>query len=218
MSSPAQAAANAANARLSTSPRTPAGKARSSQNARQHGLSARELIVRPEDLPAFESLQTDLTTELQPQGALEQVIFNQLLHAAWDQRRLRHLEAELFNGQTDPLADPAHTPALDRYARYQARVDRAFHRALRELKTLQTERAQRLTITAQAAEAMPPLASITELTKRSHRSDLDYEFAQYARQLHAERVVTSAFINGEIPPPPYKTDSTVVMSTSPAHP
>src|SRR5438270_9938550 len=45
MSSPARQMANAANAQLSTGPRTGQGKARSSQNARTHGLSAKRLAI-----------------------------------------------------------------------------------------------------------------------------------------------------------------------------
>ena len=43
--SPARLAANTANAQHSTGPRTPEGQARSSQNARTHGLTARDLVI-----------------------------------------------------------------------------------------------------------------------------------------------------------------------------
>ena len=49
MSSEARQTANAANARLSTGPSTEEGKARSSQNARTHGLTAARLVIAPED-------------------------------------------------------------------------------------------------------------------------------------------------------------------------
>jgi hypothetical protein len=51
--SPEQLAANRANAASSTGPRTPEGKARSSQNARKHGFTASSFaVVRLEDLIA----------------------------------------------------------------------------------------------------------------------------------------------------------------------
>ena len=49
MHSVARQTADTANACLSTGPKTPEGKARSSQNARKHGLTAEGLIIGPED-------------------------------------------------------------------------------------------------------------------------------------------------------------------------
>ena len=46
--------ANRANARLSTGPRTAAGKERSSQNALTHGLTSRSPVLATEDPAAFQ--------------------------------------------------------------------------------------------------------------------------------------------------------------------
>jgi hypothetical protein len=54
MISQAHQTANAANARLSTGPRTAEGKARSSQNVRTHGLTATELVIAAEDREEFD--------------------------------------------------------------------------------------------------------------------------------------------------------------------
>ena len=201
MSTPAQHVANAANAQLSTGPRTDEGKARSAQNARKHGLTARELIIRDDEREQFEALQTDLTAEIRPRGALEDIVFNQLVHAAWNLQRLRRLEAELFDGETDPLANPTHTETLDRYARYQVRLDRAFHRALRELRTLQTERALRRTLGARAEKLIPPLASTTVVAKQSQGVVSD-EFTMAAKSLRREQEYFEAVVRGDIDPPP----------------
>ncbi len=56
--SPEKLAANHSNAQLSTGPKTPEGKKASSMNALRHGLAARELVIRPEDRPAFEELHS----------------------------------------------------------------------------------------------------------------------------------------------------------------
>ena len=53
MTSEARQTANAANALLSTGPRTNEGKARSSQNARQHGLTAAQVVIAAEDRDEF---------------------------------------------------------------------------------------------------------------------------------------------------------------------
>jgi hypothetical protein len=101
-------------------------------------------------------------------------------------RRLRRLEAELFHDNLDPLADPAATETLDRYARYQGRLDRAFHRAMRELRTLQTERAHRGTLEPQTARALPPLASVMELAKRTQDPAAALDFDRLLRPLRRE--------------------------------
>jgi hypothetical protein len=79
MSSPARNFANAANAQLSTGPRTEAGKAQSAQNARKHGLTAVELLIPFEDREEFEALHADYETDIRPQGALQQSLFDELV-------------------------------------------------------------------------------------------------------------------------------------------
>ena len=63
--SPAQLAANAANAQHSTGPRTPEGKTRSSQNASKHGLTAREIVIAPGEQEEFDDLLADLPSRRQ---------------------------------------------------------------------------------------------------------------------------------------------------------
>src|SRR6266542_4038689 len=95
MTSPAKAAANLANAQLSTGPKTDAGKARSSRNALKHGLTSKDLIVREDEQDEFNELQSSLRQELAPQGALEMLTFNQLVRAAWNMQRAQRLETDL---------------------------------------------------------------------------------------------------------------------------
>ena len=83
MSSPAQAAASAANALLSTGPRTDAGKARSSRNAVKHGLTSKQLVIAPGQEEEFAELHESLLAQLAPEGALEMGLFNMLVHAGW---------------------------------------------------------------------------------------------------------------------------------------
>ena len=169
MSSDARQAANAANAQHSTGPRTPEGKQRSAQNARKHGLTARDLIIRDDERDEFEHLLADYTEELRPQGALEQSLFDQLLAAAWNLRRLRRLESDLDTSKADPLLDGILDRTLNRLTRYHARAERSYYRALHELRTLQTNRALRDHPCPGSVEDIPPLASISELTKRTQR-------------------------------------------------
>src|SRR5437879_5386698 len=67
-----QQAANRANAVRSTGPRTPAGKARSAQNARSYGFTASTFaVVRLEDLNEVAHLTADLTALYQPVNSQE---------------------------------------------------------------------------------------------------------------------------------------------------
>jgi len=80
--SSAQRAANTANAQHSTGPRTPEGQTRSSQNARTHGLTARDLIVATDEREEFEELLSGYQSGVKPQGAIQQTLFDELVGAA----------------------------------------------------------------------------------------------------------------------------------------
>ena len=58
--------ANAANAQLSTGPRTEEGKRQSSQNARTHGLTTQHPVIPDEDRAAFHQLRAELQAETKP--------------------------------------------------------------------------------------------------------------------------------------------------------
>ncbi len=183
MASSAQILANRSNAQHSTGPRTPEGKARTAQNAFRHGLTAKHLIVRDDERDEIETLRTDLVAELSPEGIVETLTFNELLHAAWNLRRFRRLEAECFSANTDPVTDPEREAFLDRLARYQSRAQRAYYRALAEIRTLQTNRALRtLKLDETEEAAVPAAADINELTKQTH-SEVTKEAIQVATSL-----------------------------------
>ena len=157
--SPASQTANAANAQHSTGPRTEEGKSKSSQNARTHGLTAQE-PRRPRGrsrcIPS--NLREQLHVETKPQGTLQQIIFEELVHAAWNLRRIRNMEASLEASQLDEQI---------RLARHHTRIERAFYRSLRELKALQTDAALTLTLPPDFMKMAPPLASRAQIAKRT---------------------------------------------------
>jgi hypothetical protein len=160
--------ANAANAQLSTGPRTDEGKRQSSQNARTHGLTAQHPIIPDEDRAAFDQLRAQLHAETKPQGALQQIIFEELIHSAWNLRRVRAMEAELnASAPAALLTDDASAAKLDRLARHHTRIERAFFRSLRELKAIQTDAALSLTLPPFFMTIAPPLASRAQIAKRT---------------------------------------------------
>jgi hypothetical protein len=168
MASAAQITANRANAALSTGPVTPEGKSRVAQNALKHGLTAKHLVILPDQQEEFEALSDALAAELAPQGAIETLTFNEVLHAAWNLQRFRHIEAEFSSGTPEDFLCSKIATVLDRLSRYQARAQRAYYRALAELRTLQTNRALRsLKLDPSTAAVVPAIADIAKLTKQS---------------------------------------------------
>jgi hypothetical protein len=178
----------------STGPKTPEGKARSSQNARKHGLSAMHLVVREDERDEFTELECSLLDDVRPETALETETFRHLVHAAWNLRRLERLEAELFDSGTDPLSDPDLAPTLDRYARYHQRHQRAYYRALKELKSLQTNRAlqQAAEDRGELAPDAPPLADNMKLTKRTVPLDVWQTFQRLLDREGGQRAMLAA--------------------------
>jgi hypothetical protein len=169
--SPAQLAANAANAQHSTGPRTPEGKTRSSQNASKHGLTAREVVIAPGEQVEFDDLLANYQSDIKPQGAIQQTLFNQLVAAAWNLHRIRRMESELCAGASykDLLANDDLQKQLDRLARHHTRIERTFHRCLKELKALQTNAVLQQSLLPPLRKSAPPLASANEIAKRTQQ-------------------------------------------------
>src|SRR5712691_9487090 len=86
-------------ARRATGPRTPAGKERSKQNARKHGIFSKVVLLKDEPRSQFNSLLQGLRENLQPEGTLEEVLVEKLATFLWRHRRLIIAEtAEIRKG------------------------------------------------------------------------------------------------------------------------
>ena len=91
-------AANRANARLSTGPRTEEGKARSAMNSLRHGILAKAAfngtIEREERRPEFEALLAGLAQEFQPHTMTEVLAVQQLAGCYWKLAKVWNYEQE----------------------------------------------------------------------------------------------------------------------------
>jgi hypothetical protein len=94
--SPAQIAANRANAQLSTGPKTPAGKARSSLNALKTGLTGRTVLLPSEDAEAYQAHLQRFFAEYQPANDKEHELVQRLADISWRLLRIPSLENALF--------------------------------------------------------------------------------------------------------------------------
>ena len=96
MATERQINANRENARHSTGPKTPEGKARSSANAIRHGLLARQIVLPIEDRAQYLELLAALEAEHQPDGPLETYLVHQMASAQWRLQRLTRIETGFF--------------------------------------------------------------------------------------------------------------------------
>jgi hypothetical protein len=128
--SPARVAANRRNARKSTGPRTAAGKKKSSQNARKHGLYSRYLIPdrRSESSRAFQSMLKDFILEMQPKNSLDRVWVERIVLSLWRLQGAYRLEARAAQGDSESAPLPA-LNCLPKLVRYENMLDRQFQSA-----------------------------------------------------------------------------------------
>jgi hypothetical protein len=135
MSSLRRLISSRANAKLSTGPRTEAGKRRSSQNARRHGCRSRTVII-PEDESRedFALLLQTYLDDLQPRNPEECACINQMAVARWRQRTLWALETRMLNEAS--LLSLLGVSRFTVLSRYETHESLNFYRALRKFQKL----------------------------------------------------------------------------------
>jgi hypothetical protein len=167
-------AANRANTQLSTGPRTPDGKARSSRNALKHGLLSGQILLSHENADELDALRENLCADLRPVGALEELLVERIVSSAWSLRRAVRAERALImwneqvrmqsepeyygNGRTRKSGQPDYgrefemltDHRLESIQRYETTKERQMYRALHEFQRLQAAR--------QNVIALPPVA------------------------------------------------------------
>ena len=214
MISQKQLDANRRNAQLSTGPRTPEGRAAVRSNALRHGLTAKTAVLDSENPDHFQEMLDAFEAEYQPAGPTEELLVQQIVMSAWRLQRLRAVETATFDMRlrtvgverqqelgllTEPErqayvfqddARNAHT--LDKLSRYEARIERSFYKALRELQHLQSTRP------LESAPADAPVLPDAPLPAESATSD---EFSDPAKQTHSQFPAGSGQIAASPRPP-----------------
>ena len=151
MSSPKQIEANRLNAKKSTGPRTPEGKANSRFNALKAGIDAGADAIPGEDADQLRALRADYYERFTPDRPEEYALVDSLIANDWLLRRLRKIEGQLWKQEVakaherssfkpaTPLAS-ALSSVENSLTRLQRRIDsadRAYHRALNQIRRLQ---------------------------------------------------------------------------------
>jgi len=136
--------ANRRNAKKSTGPCTPAGKACSARNNTRHGFFTRALVLSSgpsaEDPAEFERLRAAFRNDFQPASHYERVLVDVLATCMWRARRVRRFESHLFRDASATTSPDSSAPApfegnaLMSLIRYENRLTRQFERAWNLLK------------------------------------------------------------------------------------
>ena len=175
MPTEAQINANRLNAQKSTGPTSPEGKARSALNALKSDIDAWSHIIPGEDPAELEALTAAFLQHYRPVDPVQLSLVDTLISTEWIQRRLRRIEAQLWNYQVEcldknltraefidisiqhnsPLGH-SYQDALEPFTRIQRRIDGTNRMFLRTLKALQDlQAAASASETTQSAAQVP---------------------------------------------------------------
>jgi hypothetical protein len=153
--SAAQLAANRSNSRLSTGPKTEAGKAKVSHNAVKTALTGQTILLPTDDIAEYEKLGQIFIAHYKPVTFEEESLVQSLIDAEWRLRRIPALEAGIFAVGRRDLADsvPAHLLEVEVYLKYERnlknlylqenRLRRNREKDLKALKEIQAARLEK---------------------------------------------------------------------------
>ena len=187
MATPAQIAANQANAQKSTGPRSLEGKSASRFNALKHGIDAASLVIPGEDPADYEALAAHYYREFRPESPSESFHVDTMLRADWQKRRLLRVEADLHRTLLTEspgaslaaalLSDSSAAKLLVRVQRQIAAFERTWYRANAEIRRA---RKQAEDAAGQSFDnyldrlcAMPELPAPSELASFPHLANAD---------------------------------------------
>ena len=108
MATKAQTKANRENAKKSTGPRTPEGKATSSRNSLVHGMTSGKFLPPGGDPEEFFQLLDQFRGRFQPFDEVEDALVERLVAAEFKMRSVRYLDAGLFHYQAEANPIPEH--------------------------------------------------------------------------------------------------------------
>jgi hypothetical protein len=191
MTSAAQVLGNRSNARKSTGPRTPEGKAAASQNAVKHGLLAEQVVIQGEDPEEFDLYRAGMLAELAPVGAVEAMLAERAVSLAWRLRRAERLQSAVFatvyrENANDVVLWPKHglpiqpgpdeeevvlgqvvmtdfvrAQVLDRLLVYERRIESSLYRTMAQLRREREVRAAAPEEASRSDDAMTLLTGLT---------------------------------------------------------
>ena len=157
MATASQINANRENAKASTGPQTPEGKAKSSRNNTKFGLFTNNNCVQPEEKEDYDTFCAALWTTLAPADPVEEVTAAEFVRNAWRLRRCAMAEETLgeivarFQASQnksrntdhpagDPMIYPAYLPTQNAIDRARTSAQTGMRRAKADLDKMQAAR------------------------------------------------------------------------------
>ena len=146
MATERQIEANRKNAQKCTGPRTPEGKAVSSQNAFKTGLDANSELIRFESRADYEALTTEYYASYHPATPAQRFLVDTMIKSEWLSRRYMTIDAaiwerELIITQSTSLG-LVFLRSSETFARVDRRINSAqrnFQQALKQLLAIQSQ-------------------------------------------------------------------------------
>jgi hypothetical protein len=174
-----QAAASRANSSKSSGHSATGGQAASCYNAVKHGIVAVHQIMFDESPEDLAELSSEYHEHHSPADPDQRLLVDTLIHNEWRLRRMRRVEAVLWEHAADAFltqhpeaeaCNSAHAFAtnsgyFERLQRMVNGCERNYHRALKELQRLEGTRAHGLRAPEAAAEPPQPQQSTTSSSK-----------------------------------------------------
>jgi len=138
MSTLCQIEANRRNSQKSTGPTSPEGKAASSLNALKTGIHAGSHVIRGEDPRELQALTAEFLLHHRPADPNQRALVDTLIAAEWTQRRLRRIEAQLWEYQVECLDNNlTHAEYLDESIQHNSPLGHSYQNALEAFSRLQ---------------------------------------------------------------------------------
>jgi hypothetical protein len=145
--------ANRLNAQKSSGPRTPEGKAKSSQNAVTHGLCSARPVLAVENKDEFDRFANDFIANLDPLNPVEEFLSRRIACLAWRLQRAARYETLVLDnlcktsdsapGQSADQAlgqiltdDFRNQRTLEKIQRYETQLERSMLRCIKQLRVI----------------------------------------------------------------------------------
>jgi hypothetical protein len=146
-----------------TGPRTEAGKAISSQNARKHGLCSRTLRLSPEEWSEYNDMRDRYARDLQPADDIDETLIDEICFNYWRLQQTRDAELGIIEKH------PTELPIIALYIRYRTGYERAFYKALDQIQKRQRDRRKQAASLSpvRSAESHPSPAAVRSVDSAS---------------------------------------------------
>jgi hypothetical protein len=139
---------------LATGPRTEAGKAASSQNARKHDLCSKTLRLSAEEWAEYNGMRARYARDLLPADDVEETLVDEICFNYWRLQQARDSEF------TAILQHPSELPLISLYIRYRTGYERAFYKALDQIQKCRRDRRKPASSPTAVPLAAVPLAAV----------------------------------------------------------